>query len=108
MSEKKLCDSIVEMLNYQGCYVWRNNSGKVMVGRGSYKRMIYLSPTGSPDIIGMTKEGKFIGIEVKLPKTRNKVTLVQREFLELIKIKGGISGVATSVEEALEILNDTN
>lgn len=57
----QLIDLIVSWLNVRGHYVWRQNSGKAHVGR----RWINLGPAGTPDIIGWTNTGIFIGIEVK-------------------------------------------
>ncbi len=101
MSEKDLCNSIVEFLNYHGCYVWRTNSGAVETKSG---HMVRLNRKGTSDILGLRADGRFIAIEVKLPKTRKNVTVWQQGFLDMIKQAGGIAGVATSPEEALEIV----
>lgn len=107
MSEKDLCHAIVEYLNYNGCYVWRTNSGAIQSEYNGKKRLIRLNRAGTSDILGIRRsDGKFIAIEVKKPETRNRVTQAQEEFLNTIASYGGIAGVATSPEEALEIINE--
>lgn len=55
---------------------------------------------GIPDIIGVI-DGRFVGIEVKAPgKTATKL---QELVIRRIQQAGGIAGVATSVEEAIQI-----
>lgn len=105
MSEHDLCNGIVEFLNYQGHYVWRQNAGQIPVtSPNGKKRMIKVGKTGISDIIGVSKTGKFIAIEVKLPERRRTVTTYQQMFLADVHKHGGISGVACSAEEALKII----
>jgi len=95
--------AIVEALNYSGCLVWRMNAGTVFVGNP--KRMIKVGPAGLSDIIGIHKKtGRFVAIEVKNPGKEKNVTDLQRQFLENIREAGGITGVATSVDEAQEMI----
>ena len=102
--------AIVEVLNYSGCVVWRTNSGR-MAGsytnkRGITKtRMVTLGIAGTSDIIGYLKgDATFIAIEVKIPGREKYVTDLQKQFLDNVNDAGGIAGVATSVEEAQEII----
>ena len=108
MTEKQLVNLIIEFLNYSGeCWVWRNNAGNIIKEYKGKKRVIFLGPKGSPDIIGVHREsGRFIGIEVKLPKRRNTLTAYQKDFLNQIGLYSGITGVATTPEEALEIIKE--
>lgn len=111
-TEKDLCKAIIQHLNYQGCKVWRVNSGMMPASYTNKrtgittKRMIHMAKTGTSDIIGLTPTGRFIAIEVKKPETRNNVTENQSLFLEDIRHLNGIAGVATSPEEALAIVTD--
>jgi len=70
-------------------------------------------PAGTPDLIGWTevtitpemvgqKMAVFTGIEVKAAK--GKPSEPQYNFIHTIKEGGGISGVAYSVDDALEII----
>ena len=56
---------------------------------------------GVPDIVGCFN-GKFIAIEVKVPG--NKPTEIQKHTIEKIRMAGGITGVAHSKEEAVDIV----
>ena len=105
VSEHGLCNSIVEFLNYNGHYVWRQNAGMVeAVNKYGQKHRIQIGRKGVSDIIGVSKSGTFIAIEVKLPERRRSVTAFQAMFLDDIRKHGGISGVACSEEEALRII----
>ena len=100
-TEKRLCDQIVQYLNFQGNYVWRTNTGSIKTEKG---HMVHMARKGTSDILGLTKTGRFVAIEVKKPETRKNVTVYQQMFLDEIKRYGGIAGVATSPEEALSII----
>lgn len=105
MTEKQLQKQIVEFLNYNGCNVWMTNAGQVPIGDTG--RRIKVGFAGLSDIIGIRRrDGRFIAIEVKLPKRRKNVSDKQAEFLAKTKLFGGIVGVATSPEEALQIIEE--
>ena len=105
-SEKDLCNNIVTVLNMKGCHVWRQNAGMIAVetATGS-RRVIRVGQPGQSDIIGIRKrDGRFIAIEVKKPQTRSRVTPLQSLWLKEMTEYGALAGVATSEEEALEIV----
>jgi Holliday junction resolvase len=58
---------------------------------------------GLPDIIGCYL-GRFYGFEVKVPGKEDTLTPTQALHLELIRNAGGVSGLVTSVEEAMALL----
>lgn len=57
---------------------------------------IYSTP-GFPDIVGCTKQGIFIGIEVKVPGEKPKPH--QQAYLDAINQLNGIGFCATSVDD---------
>lgn len=57
---------------------------------------IYSTP-GFPDIVGCTKQGIFIGIEVKVPGEKPKPH--QQAYLDAINQLNGIGFYATSVDD---------
>lgn len=59
-------------------------------------------PSGIPDILACI-DGKFVAIEVKRSKG-GIVSPLQKAQIQKIKENGGIAGVASSMEEFLEIL----
>lgn len=61
-------------------------------------------PSGIPDILACIN-GKFVAIEVKRTKG-GIVSPLQKAQIEKIKENGGIAGVASSMEEFLEILKE--
>lgn len=76
--------------------------------RRGKQRRIFVGRAGESDIFGIRKkDGRFLAIEVKLPKTRNRVSPKQKEFIKTVQMCGGVAGVATSPEEALDIVRKT-
>ncbi len=100
-SERQLTHSIIEYLNYQGFYVWRENTGAMtMENKNGSKRYVRFGEKGMSDIVGLRREdGKFVAIEVKLPTTVKRVTPAQESFLEMIRHHNGIALVVTSIED---------
>lgn len=60
-------------------------------------------PAGLPDLVGVVR-GQLIGIEVKRPETRADLTPRQDAMLRKLREAGAVTGVATSVAEALELV----
>lgn len=52
---------------------------------------------GVPDLLCCSKQGRFIGVEVKRPGQKPKP--IQQSFLDTINSLGGVGIVATSVED---------
>lgn len=81
----------------------------VMAGRligkdGKPSRFMRSCRRGRVDLDGFTKNGRVIAIEVKRPSTRGKVTAEQIDYLRQVRMSGGLAGVATSVQEAVAIV----
>lgn len=95
--------------------LWRNNSGKLPDPRtGRWVQFGVASPGGSdligyrtievtPDMVGR-KVAVFTAIEVKTATGR--ATPEQRRFIEHIRSAGGISGIARSTNDALQIATE--
>lgn len=61
--------------------------------------------SGIPDILCIAPgSGRFVGIEVKRPNGYGKATELQLAQIEKINQAGGVAGIATSVEEAIELV----
>lgn len=101
-------DAVLPMSDVE---LWRNNRGVAQYGNQLVKYGV--GPKGGADWLGYkqvyvtqamvgTSLAVFVAIEAKRPgaKTRDD----QQAFLDKVKAAGGISGCATSAEEALEIL----
>ncbi len=113
--------------------LWRNTVGEAWLGRdftivngklarGNAYRIRYGLGPGSSDLVGPVsvlitpdmvgrRVAVFAGIETKRPadrsagKRRGRTSEAQGQFIEVLQSLGGIGGVATSVEEAIEIVN---
>lgn len=104
---------IMLALSEAGCIVWRNETAGAWLGKVVHKAgdQVTLSGAllnkfglcvGSSDLIGVFK-GRFVAIEVKTPT--GKPTKEQLNFIEQVRLNGGIAGIARSPEEALELIN---
>ena len=100
MTEAELMREIQLFLSNKGHRVFRNNIGVCKDERGNYIRYGVCNPGGS-DLIGWTKEGKFLAVEVKSAKGR--LTATQESFLEAINKAGGIGICARSVQDVSQI-----
>lgn len=100
MKELNIQRLIMLALSDAGCTVWRNNTGALKDQDGRLVRFGLC--IGSSDIIGMTPDGRFLAVEVKRPK--GIVTDAQQNFIDHVIRKGGVAGVARSVEDALQLL----
>lgn len=92
-TEKLTQRHILAYLDQEGYLAWRNNSGLVNI-RG---HLYAMGPAGSPDIIGMTKTGRFLGIEVKDVKAKQNPN--QIAFQKKVEENGGLYILARSVDD---------
>lgn len=86
---------IIEALRLVGVTTWRSQSGRVKGGR------MHLAPKGTPDLVGFTCQGQFVGIEVKTPT--GKMSAEQEQWHESAKRRGCIALVARTPEEAVNL-----
>lgn len=111
--ETKIQRLIMLKLSEVGCLVWRNETGSAHVGKVIYKRgnQVTLDNAqmlpfglckGSSDIVGIAPDGRFLALEVKTATGR--ASKEQVNFIEQVKAKGGIAGIARSPYEALALL----
>lgn len=106
MTEMEIQNSILEYLRYKGVFAWRQNNGGVY----DEKRKIYRAKSrfelkGVPDIVGVLRGGRFLGIEVK-KSSKAKVSKAQLEFIKEANKNGSLCFVAWSVEQVEEKLNE--
>lgn len=113
--ETKLQRLIMVALSQAGHTVFRNETGRFWTGRVIHKdgKQVTLTnammipvglAVGSCDLVGLQRDtGRFFGVEVKTKAGR--VSTEQSQFIKTIKQRGGIAGVARSVEDALELLS---
>jgi hypothetical protein len=102
MNETQLVRVCINYLLFKGHFVWRNNSG---VTRNQYtnkfgqtsERMWRAGVRGGSDIIGLTKDGRFLAVECKIGT--NKLTELQMEFLFEISKRGGVAITAYDVDD---------
>ena len=100
MSETQIKHDILNMIArcYPAIQVTRHQSGIILAAHG---RRIHCGPAGWPDIIGYLPDGRFIGIECKVPGAKKQEhEPKQRERGKSILAAGGVYLLVTSVEAA--------
>ncbi len=92
-----------------GALVWRNNQGAYEDPRTG-RWIFYGVGEGGSDLIGITKDGRFLALEVKIPGWKPK-SIKEKEryakqlnFIVQVKAKGGVGAIVHSAEEVRELL----
>lgn len=98
VSESLVVSACIKWLWSHGCYIWRNNTGMLFDKKNRPVRYGYV---GSPDIIGMTPTGRFLGIECKSP-TGGDLSEPQERFRDRCRANGGIYLTIRSVDQLEE------
>ena len=96
-SEKEVLKACLEYLELRGYMAWRNNSGAYKTPEG---RLVRFGKAGSPDIIGLTKEGRFIGIECK--SDTGILSDWQKAHRDMVIKNKGLYVLARSIEDLQE------
>jgi hypothetical protein len=113
MNEQSIQQHIRLALSEAGSRMFRNNSGAFKDATGRWVRYGVANPGGSdligwtpvkitPDMVGKTL-AVFTAVEVKTLK--GKISPEQTNFIDRVKIDGGLAGVARSREDAIKITN---
>ena len=100
MKEQDIQRLIMLALSEAGCLIWRNNTGVLKNAAGIPIKFGLC--VGSSDLIGIAPGGRFLAVEIKTPT--GKATPEQMRFIEAVRARGGIAGIARSPEEALDLL----
>jgi hypothetical protein len=113
MTEAEIQMEIMAACNRAETRAWRNNIAKLQVrgrwvqfgipGVGGSDLLGFHSITITPEMVGR-KVAVFLAIECK-SKT-GKATPEQKNFIEFVKSRGGIAGIARSASEAITIINE--
>lgn len=98
-SEANIQNEIMIALSQAGCLVWRNNTGVLKDKTG--RPIKFGLCKGGSDLIGITKDGRFLAVECKTATGR--IRPEQLTFIDAVQKAGGRAGVARSVDEALDI-----
>ena len=90
MSEAQIQNKIIKYLESLGAYVIKT---------------VTTNKAGVPDLLACY-EGRFIGIEVKRPETKSRVSKLQAHNLSKIEQADGIALVAWNVEMVKEFIEE--
>lgn len=102
VSEKAVQAAILRYLQICPYVAWsyRQNSGKFKVQDKHGTRWVEAGFTGCPDIMGMLKDGRFLGVECK--SSSGRASQEQKNFGELVQQHGGVFIIARSVDDVVE------
>jgi hypothetical protein len=96
-----LNSAIVQLGNYRGVYLWRNNTGALRAGKNG-ERFVRFGKVGSGDVIGVY-HGYFVSIETKVG--RDTASQAQIEFAANVQAAGGYAIFARDVDDAAELFD---
>ena len=97
--ERDIQRAILKILAMNSVLAWKAHSqGVKIAGHGRIPN----PSAGIPDICGICKNGRFLGIEVKRPG--GTVAEHQTEFMRKILATGGLAFVARSLDDVLAVL----
>jgi len=82
--------------------VWTSNVAAARLGRSQRPRVIGMP--GTPDISGVLRGGRALGIEVKRPGT-GRVTQIQASYARAAQHLGALYCLATCVEDIAPVLD---
>ena len=101
--ETKLQNQIIAALCANGCVARNHTVGQFYT---TYGGTVRVGQHGESDIMGhRISDGRALYIEVKLPGEHPRED--QKKFLEAMRRTNAIAGVAHSVEEALQIIENS-
>lgn len=89
-AESRLSRKIMDAIRYEGYFCFKVHGGPLMMA-------------GLPDII-VCAEGKFIGLETKMPSMRHNVSVIQDHVHKKIIAAQGVAAVVCSPQEALNVI----
>ena len=95
--QREICDWLASL----GFFFWRQNTIPVFE-KGHFRALPKYTPRGLPDIL-ILSEGKFVGLEVKVPDYW-KYTADQKAIKEKFIAHGGYYKLVTSLEETRDYL----
>lgn len=101
LTEHDIQNNVRMALAKEGIMCFRVNVGKVKLRDGRWFETGV--PKGFCDLFGFRKDGQIFFIEVK--NKNGKPRYEQVKFINLVKSKGALAGIARSVEDAMKIIN---
>lgn len=99
--ETKIVAAILAWLTAARVWAWRANSGTIVLGKGTNKRVVRGSPAGTPDILLVLPGGRLGGLEVKRP-VNGRVSESQLEWHAKAAEHEVRVAVVRSVREAMQ------
>jgi hypothetical protein len=97
--ESEVLKQCLDYLQMRGIFAFRNNTGALKIG----KRLVRFGMPGSSDILGILPNGQFLAVECKREKG-GILSDKQVEFLNRIKVNGGVAVVVHSVNDLEKII----
>lgn len=105
-TESEVQAQILDYLEARGFLVWRQNSGTFFGTNATtgHRWAVRSGIKGISDIMGATKDGRLLAIEVKRPGGRSRVRPEQEEFLARVRATGGVAILAYGIDDVINSL----
>jgi hypothetical protein len=98
----ELTEAILLAASERGALLVRNNSGVARYKNHVVRYGVGTHRGGGGDLIGLTHDGIFLSIEIKVGKDSQRK--LQKQWQNWITCRNGRAGVARSVEDAIRII----
>lgn len=100
VSEAQLLPHLLLAVTACGGRAFRNQVGLYTLADG--RRLASGLCVGSSDLVGWTKDGRFLAVEAK--SARGRLTHEQQSFLTAVRHSGGITIVARCPQDVINVL----
>ena len=111
MNEKSLTNKIIKTLNgLDGCWVYKrygasgNEAGKPDI-TGIFKGLRVELEVKAPNRRKLSETGNFEALETQINENMSLASKLQRYYIKKFKELGAITGVVTSIDQALYLIN---
>ena len=94
MTHGQLKRRVFDWLYEQGCFVWNNNTGS---WKPEGQPRIYYGKKGSADVLGLTRHGRHIEVEVKVKPDKQNEDQVKHQ--QEVESRNGIYVLVYSLDD---------
>lgn len=103
--ETAVVKAVLDVFNLMGWHLRRHNVGAAFFGEGASRQLVRFGEAGELDLAGFAPWGTHAEVEVKRPDGSRKLTPDQQDRILLMRQRGCIAGVVSSVEEARDLID---
>jgi len=102
-AENSLTIACINYMRLKGVYCWRQNNVGMVNDKQNGKTRYISAHKGTPDILGILPNGRFIGVEVK--SIKGKQSEYQESFERNCKVNYGVYLLVRDIDEAIAMID---